>query len=94
MPAPVRVEDGVLSFLQLRDCRVQHGIRQPGIGRGSDRPAYRHAVKAVNDRRKIHFPSGDAKFREIREPFFVGLFCMKVTIDYICDFMASISSPA
>ena len=40
MPAPVRVEDGVLSFLQLRDCRVQHGIRQPGIGRGSDRPAY------------------------------------------------------
>lgn len=83
MPAPIRMEDGPLSFPQLGNRRIQYGIHQPGAGRCPERPGYRHAVKTVNVRREIYFSRRKTELSHICQPFFVGLFRMEIPVNKI-----------
>lgn len=48
---------------------------------GANRPAYDHAIEAVDNGRQINLPSWYMEFRDVRQPLFVMCIGMKIGID-------------
>ena len=62
MASPIRVDNGMLVSLKMQYGLVQHRIDQFCIRTGANGPADYHAIKAVDDRRKIHLACGYMEF--------------------------------
>ena len=66
--APVAVPRGVLALLELGACAQKRRVRHLGARGRGDRPAYRHAVEAVDYRGEVGLSRGDAELRDVRYP--------------------------
>lgn len=73
MAAEVRVDLGMVSLAEPLARAEQRRVGHLGIGRGRYRPAQRHAVEAVHDRRQVHLAGGDAELGHVGDPQLVGL---------------------
>lgn len=84
MGSPIGMDDW--PFLAVGDgsdgC-IQHGVDETRIWLGSDGPADDHAVKAVDDGRKVHLASWDLELGDVCQPFHVRRFFMEVAIDQV-----------
>lgn len=73
MAAAVRVDLGVVSPAEPPARAEQRRVRHLGVGRRGDRPARRHAVEAVHDRRQVRLAGGDAELGRVGYPELVRL---------------------
>src|SRR4051812_34544236 len=84
MGSAIRMDDW--PFLAVGDgsdgC-IQHGVDETCIRLGSDGPADDHAVKAVDDGRKVHLACWDLELGDVCQPLHVRRFCMEVAIDQV-----------
>ena len=84
MGSAIRMDDW--SFLAVGhrfNGSVQHGVDQLRIWLRSNRPTDDHAVKAIDDRRKVDLPGWDLELDDVCQPLHVRRFCMEVAIDQV-----------
>lgn len=66
--ASVAVPLGVLALLELGACAQKRRVRHLRVRGRGDRPAYRHAVEAVDYRGEVGLSRGGAELRDVRYP--------------------------